>query len=362
MKKISALILAAFSLSLLFGQERMSVQVLVPESINVPETEISWLPGQIQDKFKSNLQEYLGMKTLVDSKTENIIKKLQRDSENISHNEKMAIEIGKISTANFVLFSKIRKTNKGYIITLDFTDLTTGEHKASATSKEYSESDSLYASAGAVDELTVQLADKLKIAIAPRIRTLLTGVTEAKTYSSEKHWYEEDYGDSASDNPFENAANFFVNKSKGSMAISIEDINFEGKSYKALCISGSTGLQNANWTDWWGASCQSNSGGMMDFMMQGNNIKFKCIGDGTVWRMTLRLYDTEYSRASYFIYEFPTKNDKVSEITIPYSRFKFDSSVKRKFNKDEITAVELFAYNPGSESAHSIKIFDVKVY
>ena len=165
-------------------------------------------------------------------------------------------------------------------------------------------------------------------------------------------------------NPFEDLSNFFVNKSKGEMNISIEDVNFEGKKYKALSIAGDTGNQNSNWSDWWAASCQSNSGGLLDFMTTGDNIRFKCLGDGKTYRMTLRMVGSEYKDSSFYLFEFPTKKDQVTDVVIPYSRFRLDASSpkKYKFDKKNITAVEFFAYNPGSKTTRSIKIFDVCVY
>ena len=88
----------------------------------------------IKDKLKSNLQTYLGMKTVVDSKAESALKKLQAESENVGRDEKTAIELGKITTAKFALFSKIRKVGANYVIAVDFTDLTTGEQLASLES------------------------------------------------------------------------------------------------------------------------------------------------------------------------------------------------------------------------------------
>lgn len=152
---------------------KMPVQVVNQEVINLAGAESAWLPGQIQDKFKSNLQEFLGMKTVVDSKSETALKKLQAESESAARDESTAIEFGKITTAKFALFTKIRKTGKGYTISADFTDLTTGEQMASATSKEYSEAEYLYGSTGAVDEITLSLGNKLGIKISDLNKNLL---------------------------------------------------------------------------------------------------------------------------------------------------------------------------------------------
>ena len=153
---------------------KMPVQVVNQEVVNVSGTESSWLPGQVQDKLKANLQEYLGMKTVVDAKSEAALKKLQAESESSARDEKSAIEFGKITTAKFALFVKIRKTGSGYVLASDFTDLTTGEQLASVTSKEYTKSEYLYGSTGAVDEITVALANKLGVKLSDLNKSLLT--------------------------------------------------------------------------------------------------------------------------------------------------------------------------------------------
>ncbi len=153
---------------------KMPVQVVNQEVINVEGTEANWLPGQVQDKLKSNLQDYLGMKTVVDSKSESALKKLQAESESSARDEKSAIEFGKITTAKFAFFVKVRKTGSGYTLSADFTDLTTGEQLASVTSKEYTKAEYLYGSTGAADEITLSLANKLGIKISDLNKNLLT--------------------------------------------------------------------------------------------------------------------------------------------------------------------------------------------
>lgn len=152
---------------------KLPVQVVNQEVVNLAGAEAAWLPGQIQDKLKSNLQEFLGMKTVVDSKSEAALKKLQAESESDARDESTAIELGKITTAKFALFTKLRKTGSGYVISVDFTDLTTGEQMASATSKEYSKPEYLYGSTGAIDELTLALGEKLGIQISDLNKNLL---------------------------------------------------------------------------------------------------------------------------------------------------------------------------------------------
>ena len=163
MRKTVFAVIAAMAMAAAFAQQ--TVQVLMPEGVNLTGSEAAWLPGQIQDKLKSNLQEYLGMNTVVDAKSEATLKQLQRESEGSGRDADTAIELGKISTAKFAVMTRIRRTGKGYTISADYTDLTTGVQKATATSKEYTTSEELYASTGAIDEITLILAEKLHIAV-----------------------------------------------------------------------------------------------------------------------------------------------------------------------------------------------------
>ena len=185
MKKIFSMLVMGLCALSVFAQakvdakkiENQPVQVVNQESANLSASESAWLPGQIQDKLKSNLQDYLGMKTVVDSKSEAALKKLQAESEGSGRDEATAIELGKITTAKFAVFTKIRKTGSGYTISIDFTDLTTGEQMASCTSKEYSKSEYLYGSTGAVDELTLSLANKLGLQISELNKNRLSSGT-----------------------------------------------------------------------------------------------------------------------------------------------------------------------------------------
>lgn len=155
------------------SKTKILVQIVFPETENLPGTEASWLPGQIQDKIKSNFQEFLDMKTVVDSASESSLKKIQAESENEGRNESMAIKLGRISTAKAGIFSKIRKTGQGYALSIDYTNLENGEQIASVTSKEYSKAEYLYGSTGAIDELTVSLAEKIGIKISDLNKNLL---------------------------------------------------------------------------------------------------------------------------------------------------------------------------------------------
>lgn len=150
------------------------VQVVMIDSSTLNQAEALWLPEQIIDKLKSNLQDYLNMQISVDTESEKAILELQRQSENNSHDENDIIEFAKLKNAKFQLLTKIRKTNNGYVITADFKDATTGISNAIVTSKEYSKSEYLYNNTGAIDEVTILLADKLNIKLSEISRITLT--------------------------------------------------------------------------------------------------------------------------------------------------------------------------------------------
>ena len=153
-----------------FAQQ--TVQVLMPETENLSGGETAWLPGQIQDRLKSNLQEYLGMSTVVDAASEAKVKQLQRESEDAGRDASTAIPAGNLITAKFAVLARIRKTDKGYTISVDYTDLTTGKSET-VMSKEYETIEELYEKTGAIDEITLKLATRLNIAITPIQRRAL---------------------------------------------------------------------------------------------------------------------------------------------------------------------------------------------
>ena len=161
-------------------------------------------------------------------------------------------------------------------------------------------------------------------------------------------------------NPFENQTLFTPHTTKGEMNITSESYKYNDQTYTALCISGNTETQKSDLSDYWEASCIANSE-MKKFIQNGNNISFKALGDGNVWKIRFVLNDN--GKKIYYDYEFSTKKDKLMAITIPYKKLNpVDKSVKHKFKKEEICDIIISGNNPGQKADRSIKIFDVKVY
>lgn len=137
MKRITLFAFYFLVINLSFAQtSKTRCLVNLPETKNMTAAECSWLPGLIQSKLEANFQDYLGFQIVADSSSEVKIKKLQAQSESDSRNQDDAIEIGKITSAKFALFSQIVKSNKGYSLISSYQDLTTGQKLASVVSKE----------------------------------------------------------------------------------------------------------------------------------------------------------------------------------------------------------------------------------
>lgn len=152
---------------------RLPVQVVSLDATGLLATEAAWLPGQVRGQLKFNLQEYLGMNNAsVDAESEPELKKVFAQAESAA-SDKIASEFAKVTDAKFALFEKVKKTAKGYSISADFMDLTTGEKLASVTSKEYVYPEGLFDYAGAADEITLLLADKLEREVSDVNKNLL---------------------------------------------------------------------------------------------------------------------------------------------------------------------------------------------
>lgn len=148
--------------NILYAQEKnVTVQVLMPDLENLKNED--WLPGQIQDKLKENLQDYAQFITVVDDSNEKLLKDLQRKSESNIYDESTTIEAGHITNASSAVFSTIRKAGSIYTISLNYMNLRTGIHET-VTSKGRNTIEDLFNTPGcAVDELTEKLCEKIGI-------------------------------------------------------------------------------------------------------------------------------------------------------------------------------------------------------
>ncbi len=151
---------------------KLPVQIVNLDAAGLLATEAAWISDPVKGRLRFDLQEYLSMKAVVDFKSETALKNVlvQTDA---SAPDKAAAEYAKATNAKFALFEKLKKTAKGYSISADFVDLTTGEKLASVTSKEYVYPEDLFEYAGAADEIALLLADKLELRVSDANKDLL---------------------------------------------------------------------------------------------------------------------------------------------------------------------------------------------
>lgn len=147
--------------------------VLVQSIENLEKGEENWLPGAVRDRLEDNLSTYTEY-IFVDAKNLSSVKKLQKESEGVAFDENDAIEIGKLTVAKHAVFITLRKTDAGYVVVSDITDLTTGEKIATAVSENHETSDGLFSVPGcAADDLTVKLCQKLGIKLTKERKYML---------------------------------------------------------------------------------------------------------------------------------------------------------------------------------------------
>ena len=162
---IILLIFCLFAVAPLYSQSaNKTVQVVTPNLENIPSTYQTWLPGQIRDRLRENLRYYTDYTITIDDSNERQLKKLQEKSESAAYDSSVRIEAGKITKAQYALFSTIRKAGSQYIINITFLNLTTGINDAVANSTGKKDAEDLFSGAGsAVDELTLKLCEQLNI-------------------------------------------------------------------------------------------------------------------------------------------------------------------------------------------------------
>ncbi|WP_294428364.1 CsgG/HfaB family protein [uncultured Treponema sp.] len=132
MKKLITTILTTILLSFAtFAQTANSIAVPAPKTVNLGDGN-NWIPLFIQGVITSNFQQYSGMK-VVDRQNVDMVKAEQKLSESSAYDEKNAIELGKLTSAKFIVTGSITVKSSSYALMFSITDAETGETKASAT-------------------------------------------------------------------------------------------------------------------------------------------------------------------------------------------------------------------------------------
>jgi len=93
-----------------------------------------------------------------------------------------------------------------------------------------------------------------------------------------------------------------------------------------------------------------------------SGVRFKVLGDGKTWSLAIPMTETKTDGNTHQI-NITTRNGRVVEIDIPFSRLKQPTWGKRvTFNKNSITGMSIERNNSHGAGASIIKIFDFEVY
>lgn len=135
---------------------RNAVFVIVNlEPENLPGTEAEWIPICVRDNLRLNLRECLRMSLITNTEAESMFKNGKAQDK-----------------AEYALFTKVKKTSGGYSINAEFKG-SDGSVKANVSSAEYPSAEELFALGGAVDKVSLSLADSLNIPVEDFMRDIL---------------------------------------------------------------------------------------------------------------------------------------------------------------------------------------------
>ena len=145
-----------------FAYSQELLEITLPLSQNLEEED--WLLFQIRDVFSEKVRELTSYVPTSSADIEKQIIALQKKSENASFDESSAIEMGKLVSAKYALFSAVRKAKEEYFLSATIADLTTGKTLANATSSAKSSATALFSGEkSAIDEIMSKICSQLGI-------------------------------------------------------------------------------------------------------------------------------------------------------------------------------------------------------
>lgn len=189
-------ILKAFCLLCLSGtifpQARNSfngarVSVLPPTVKNINEVALS---DMVAKKIEGNFSMYTDFTLITSNVAE--IRKIQRQSEDLSFDESTAIEAGKLLSVQYVLSSDIAKIGSEYSFSCSFTNVTTGETKSFGPFNRKTINELYSVPGSAVDEMTIKLCDNLGIPLTNSQKYVLTHGEADLSVSDQRKLNQED--------------------------------------------------------------------------------------------------------------------------------------------------------------------------
>lgn len=174
MKKINKRIFTLFFIfsviSFAAAAQAKRIVIFNPASEGLSADEDNWLPASIRRKLEANFNDYTSFQ-LVELQNEAEIKKIQKKAESSSYDQDTSIELGKLVSAEYGIFTTVTKAVSGnnvrYILSSNITDLTTGIRHSSVTTESVADIVSLFDKPGcSVNIITVNFCKDLGIKLS----------------------------------------------------------------------------------------------------------------------------------------------------------------------------------------------------
>lgn len=177
MKKIFTLLTLLIASITAFAQDNNAIAVPAPKAVNLGD-DTEWIPLFIQGVITSNFQQYSGL-TVIDRQNADMVKAEQKLSESAAYDEANAIEVGKLTSARFIITGNIMAKSNAYALTFSITDAQTGETKASANVPNCLRS--ALEDGSAANQISYDLMTGYGIALGADARSKLTQKASAMT-------------------------------------------------------------------------------------------------------------------------------------------------------------------------------------
>ncbi|MDE7383111.1 MAG: hypothetical protein K2M99_04410, partial [Treponemataceae bacterium] len=161
--------------------------VLPPTVKNINEVALS---DMVAKKIEGNFSMYTDFTLITSNVAE--IRKIQRQSEDLSFDESTAIEAGKLLSVQYVLSSDIAKIGSEYSFSCSFTNVTTGETKSFGPFNRKTINELYSVPGSAVDEMTIKLCDNLGIPLTNSQKYVLTHGEADLSVSDQRKLNQED--------------------------------------------------------------------------------------------------------------------------------------------------------------------------
>lgn len=165
MKKFIFFVLLLFIYSSVFAQSKR-IAIFNPQTEGLSKEDEVWVPSSVRRKLESNFNLYTSFQ-LVEIQNEAEIKILQKKADGSAYDSDTSIELGKLVSAEYGVFSTITNVKGKYILSSSITNLSTGIRLSSVATDSVDDVIDLFEGAGcSANQITVQFCMDLNIPLS----------------------------------------------------------------------------------------------------------------------------------------------------------------------------------------------------